>query len=849
MSLAGTGTFETNSVFGSGEQRYALHSSGFDRAGNLYLTGTSRDLNHYRVMTASLGPDGDVRWIRYAGGTSEADDAAAAIAVDVAGNSYVAATLASNGFQRAVILAYGPAGTERWRHDLGGTWADSAQGVGVAVRAEGGVVALTNHWLSGSTTEPLVVAYDSSGAELWRAAGSGIDGVPAFPWELALDARGNVYVGGTAYAPEGALIWVRSWRATGESQWLYAERPAEITDGVFEAMRVTGEGSVYLAADGSLGGRTAIVTSRLDARGELMWSRVSGREGSGDDRASALSVDASGSVAVVGNRRLVQNRLLTLVYREDGAPLWRVEEKSGEIGWVANLDVTSNLLGGFDVVGLAAGGSGPEAVLTRYDDGGVARWRWTMPEAFANGRVAHLWPGTGGRVLLATSCGPATLGGFLTLDFTNQGEVAWSSCVHGSADRIESANAVGVDAVGNVYAAGWTRTFEELEWLIASFDPFGRERWQVVRSNGSGDYSVANDIAVRPDGVSFVVGYEGLAPGAQDFKVIALSPAGRLLWERASNGDGMLHGNAIKVRLDDEGNVYAFGESWTTSERVLRLVSFDAAGTMRWQVTGPVGAYTSATPTDMVVSASGDVCVTGGGLLNLVVACFDSMGEARWSRAYSDPGGERAWSWRIREDPSANVFVAGTIGEGTGKDLLILSYDPDGVFRWATRVEGPSGDRDVATALVVDHASRAFVAGYMWSATSYDTVLAGLGPNGAVDWLSSFAGADGGYDWPYDAELDSEGNLYVMGYGYHAATGSDPFVLSFRPDGTERWSSFPEVAGEQRIAAGRVAGVDRVAMAGMGFAAGPDLLATWYGLSAGVFADGFESGDTSKWSE
>ncbi len=142
-----------------------------------------------------------------------------------------------------------------------------------------------------------LMKYDAAGAKLWtRSFGNGDY---AFPVQVAVDRRGNAYVGGV----EGQFFVFRKLSPEGSEEWYRTYATDTLT--AYCAMAVDGEGnSCFLgftrqAIEGQAGaGGTDLFATRYDAKGVKQWTRVWG-SAKNEFLRDAL-MDSAGNLIVLG---------------------------------------------------------------------------------------------------------------------------------------------------------------------------------------------------------------------------------------------------------------------------------------------------------------------------------------------------------------------------------------------------------------------------------------------------------------------------------------------------------------------------------------------------------------------
>lgn len=207
------------------------------------------------------------------------------------------------------------AGWEGTKH-LGVAGVDTvARGVAVDSNGNVYVAGFTEGGLDGNTltgaTDLFLTMYDSSGNKL-RTKQLGATGINTFPYGVAVDSNGYVYVAGYT---DGGLD---SNTLTGTEDFfltLYDSSGSRIrtkqlgvvgVDTVARAVAVDSSGNVYVAGytEGGLDGNTLTGTTDLflamyDSSGNMIRTRQLGVAGS-STYASGVAVDSSGNVYVAG---------------------------------------------------------------------------------------------------------------------------------------------------------------------------------------------------------------------------------------------------------------------------------------------------------------------------------------------------------------------------------------------------------------------------------------------------------------------------------------------------------------------------------------------------------------------
>jgi hypothetical protein len=301
------------------------HAVTFDRSGNSYVAGWTQGALPGQASSGSLDvfvrkydPAGTELWTRQFGSSDR--DYPRAVVADGGGNTYVAGetegTLpgqASAGGRDAFLRKYDPAGTELWTRQFGGGGGDG--GAGVALDAAGNpyVAGTTRGTMPGQVTggdyDAFVRRYDPEGNEVWTRQFGGNEGEGAR--SVAIGSGGKVLIVGSTQGsfPEhsnagGFDVFVTQYDLDGNALWL-RQFGSDVNDfGVAVATDDNGQVTVVGSTDGvlltkSTGGGTDSFIRRYDSTGTAVWTEQFG--GTYTDAALAVAMDPQGRAFVVGS--------------------------------------------------------------------------------------------------------------------------------------------------------------------------------------------------------------------------------------------------------------------------------------------------------------------------------------------------------------------------------------------------------------------------------------------------------------------------------------------------------------------------------------------------------------------
>ena len=292
--------------FGPGNQMDAASAIAVDSSGNVYVTGRSGG----DYATLKYYPNGDTAWVRRYYGSPHAGHGATAIALDASGNIYVTGQIFGSGtYLDYVTIKYYPDGDTAWvrRYDGFGGFHDFAKAI--AVDASGSVYVTGSSYVGSWTGYDCVtIKYYHDGRVAWVARYSGLGGHRDDGTAVTTDRFGNVYVAGWTFeSASDADYLVIKYHSSGQTSWVRQYNGPGNWYDYFYAMALDGSGSVYLTGS-SWGGHATDVdyaTVKYDMLGNRVWVQRYNGPGNAPDGASAIAVDASGSVYVTGGSHAV----------------------------------------------------------------------------------------------------------------------------------------------------------------------------------------------------------------------------------------------------------------------------------------------------------------------------------------------------------------------------------------------------------------------------------------------------------------------------------------------------------------------------------------------------------------
>lgn len=420
-----------------------------------------------------------------------------------------------------------------------------------------------------------------------------------------------------------------------------------------------------------------LIPAGASAQVTQQWAALYNGPGNGRNTATSIAVDSGGNVYVTG-------------FSDGGAT-------------------------GLDYATIKYNSAGTQLWVQRFNGSGNGD---DVPAAIAVDAAGNVY------VTGYSYSGPATGYDYATISYDTNGNQRWVMLYNGSTNLDDFANALVLDAFGNVVVTGGTNVVGGLDYGTVAYDPTtGAQLWVALYSGGAGD-DIANAITADGLGNVYVTGQStGFGTGF-DYLTVAYDSTGAQIYASRYNGPASGDDVAQGIAVDGAGNAFVTGYSLGAGTGFdFATVAYDLTGAQLWlaRYDGPASGYDLGN--SVVFDPIGFVYVTGssqgiGTNLDYATIQYDpATGTQNWVQRYDGPASSLDEPYKVTVDGTGNIYVTGySFGVGTGYDYATLSYDSTGVQRWVRRYDGFGAD-DVADALTVDSLGNVYVTGYATSGT------------------------------------------------------------------------------------------------------------------------------------
>jgi len=784
-----------------------------DDAGNVFATGyTDGGNSNLDFLTVKYSASGTLIWSRiYNNALAYHDDVAVAMALDSAANIYVTGisdqsiTTASNNDYATV--KYDSSGNEIFAALKNGFGNDKDEAVAVVADNNGNCY-VTGRSDSGSDDDYITIKYNGTGTVQWTKlydGGNGDDRAAG----LVLTPAGEIVVTGRADAGSDDNIVTICYSAAGTQMWLKSFNGSASANDRPSAISTDASGNIFIAgqsdADPSFSTNYDFVTVKYSSTGTFQWASYKAGSGGGEDSPEAITTDANGNVFTAGRFDAditsgVNDDMMVVKYDAGGSEQWS-RTVSGTSGLEDRGDAILVDLTGNPVIAGKIDNTGPQqdAMLVKYDQAGnqVFIKEFNGDGDFSdNANVIRLDPS--GNVFIA---GYTFITGhnrdLLVKKYDNNGNPLQEYLYNGSkSDEDEVADMV-IDAAGNVYITGHVKNSGASSDIVTiKFNNNLDTSWVRFYNYTANESDKGVSIALDGNNNVYVTGYSDNNPSdtidSDDMITMKYDNNGGQQWAMRYNSLANGDDKAVKVMIDQSGNVDIAGTSWNGSSKDITLVQYSSSGSQQW-----VSSYNGISngddeAEDMTVDNSGNIYVTGSGLVtgnlnDYVILKYNQGGGQHWARTYNGTGNDEDYAHAIALDDSNNVYVTGQsdvdISPVTKNyDYVTLKYNNAGDFQWFAGYAGDAGTDDVAGVIQVDPSGNIYVGGQSENGTAgapdKDYAVVRYNRNGIQDLYAVYNGPVSGTDGANAICLDATA-LYVTGNSNGGSSHKDVATIKY----------------------------------------------------------------------
>ena len=277
---------------------------------------------------------------------------------------------------------------------------------------------------------------------------------------------------------------------------------------------------------------------------------------------------------------------------------------------------------------------------------------------------------------------------------------------------------------------------------------------------------------------------------------------------------------ANSVAIASNGDVYVVGNGWDLIGQGIGydwwLKKFNSSGTediTNWNKNfSSAGGY-SDTAYSVAIASNGDVYVVGNGV-NLASASsssnwwlkkFNSSGTEdtiNWNKNFSSAENWGDFAYSMAISTSDDVYISGygvnLADSNTGIDWWLKKFNSGGTedtINWDKKFSSAGSNSDVAYSVAIDSNNNVYAVGYRSvladEVSSFDWWLKKFNSSGtedATNWNKNFSSDGNNADVAYSVAAAPNGDIYVVGYGTNllrSDSNIDWWLKKFNSGGTE----------------------------------------------------------------
>ncbi|HEY6627203.1 MAG TPA: T9SS type A sorting domain-containing protein [Ignavibacteriaceae bacterium] len=390
--------------------------------------------------------------------------------------------------------------------------------------------------------------------------------------DVAFDNSGNTYLSGYGTMISGQdddFITVKC-NSSGTEEWSKVFNGPQSDDDISSAMFVDDAGNVYVTG---ISRWTAdafkIVTLKYSHSGNLLWITAFDSLGQSDSRAEDIWVDNGGNIFVTGWISQTNNGyydIVTIKMNEDGSILdWayfgQVDNVS-DYGSKVIADDNGNVITGGDSFRNVS--LGRELVIIKYNSNLDTSWVVHIngsDNSFNEFTVDLALDDTGNVYALCRLQNNPGFTDFAVLKINQDGDVIWRT-EFDEAGGQDIPEAMTMDDEGNIFVTGRVRRISGggyNDFAVIKYNNDGVEQWKSYYDGPNNLDDDPIDVVLDQDGNVFACGESNRDGSYFKFIVVKYNSAGVYEWEYVY--DENVNGKAFSMRPDNNGYVYAAGEA------------------------------------------------------------------------------------------------------------------------------------------------------------------------------------------------------------------------------------------------------------------------------------------------
>jgi Beta-propeller repeat len=338
-----------------------------------------------------------------------------------------------------------------------------------------------------------------------------------------------------------------------------------------------------------------------------------------------------------------------------------------------------------------------------------------------------------------------------------------------------------------------------------------------------------------PDAIAYVINTPevDIDLGGKYFEFVGNKPAKKPSQKKIGQLGTTSNDLSVGAAADASGNVYITGSTNGPLQGSNQggsdawVAKYDSRGNQTWirqfGISGNDGSNAVVTDSEgnfyLTGATEGSLFGSTSSAADAWVAKYDSGGSLIWSRQFSatSAGVLSNGSFGLDVDETGNVYVSGlAIKDNRNSpifdfavqdDAWVTKFDPNGNQQWFSELGSFFFDENYD--LAVDKDGNSYLVGWTQGLIGqggqesdpdrellkYDAWIAKFDTNGQRQWVQQLGSVDGGLEFAWGVDTDSQGNVYATGWTTGNFTGGNPanasydiWLSKFNTDGAQQWA-------------------------------------------------------------
>lgn len=315
-------------------------------------------------------------------------------------------------------------------------------------------------------------------------------------------------------------------------------------------------------------------------------------------------------------------------------------------------------------------------------------------------------------------------------------------------------------------------------------------------TEGTQNYFVRSSLNSDPSGNVYVAGATINSAGNYDILVSKYDDKGELIWADQFDGPGAGNDMAAALAVDDSGNVFVTGTTFTSTADTLDaiVIAYDTAGSRRWVFTWAGTAGLPDAGSDILISNNsiyvGGFTSSPATMLDFLAIKLDWSGNLAWASTFDENGLDDLCTSILKIEGTKFFLAGGTRLTFTDWDYLTVIFDSDnGNPNVAETSSGGTAGFDRVMAIDKDGDGNIYLTGTAHNnSTGFDILTLKLDSNLTQIWSQTWSGTGYQGDGGMDIAVDASGDVWVGGYTSTATQGTDFILLKYNNFGNLSWA-------------------------------------------------------------